>query len=127
MAALHYLDYIIFALTLIASFAIGVYHAIANKNKETVDHYLIGNQQMKAIPVSVSLVISSFSAVGVLGDAEEVYFYGVEYWFILFGFSAASILAAHTFVPLLYPLKIKSVNEVSGHFDILNLIQSKIL
>lgn len=112
MADLNILDYLIFSMTLFASLCIGVYHAYQSRKKDTTDRYLIANQKMKPIPVSISLVISTFSAIAVLGDAEEIYFYGVEYWFITISYVMAGIIVAQIFVPLLYPLKIKSSNEV---------------
>lgn len=113
MSGLHVVDYVIFTVTLVASFCIGIYHAYISRRKETVDHYLIANRKMKLIPVSLSLVISTFSAIALLGDAEEIYFYGVEYWFIAISYPISVTIVAFVAVPLLYPLKIKSPYEVS--------------
>lgn len=113
MAELHYLDYIILAATLAASFSIGIYHAVTSRRNPTVTKYLIADRKMKPIPVATSLVISTFSSIAVLSDAAEMYYYGAEFWFCWISLVLAFIITGKLFVPLFYPLKLTSVHQVS--------------
>lgn len=106
-------DYIIFAFVILGSLAIGVYYACANK---TTEEYFLGDRKLRVIPVGVSLLVSYLSAITILGMPAEIYYYGVEYWFFSLGFTIGACTTCVTFIPLLHPLKITSINEVSVQY-----------
>ena len=108
----HIIDYVIFSFVTIGSFSIGVYQAIFKK-PETTGQYLMAGRKLKVIPTAISLLISFISAISILGNAAETYFYGVNFFFILVCYIFAAAVVSTTFVPLLYPLKLTSINEVS--------------
>ena len=65
--------------------------------------------------------MSFMSAIMILGASAEMYTHGTQYWIIWFGIGIASVLSILLFVPLLYPLKLTSANEVniaSCHFSL---------
>ena len=80
---LHWVDYLIFGLTLLGSVAIGIYYAIRERHKTTED-YLIAGRKMSMLPAAISLMISYLSAVTLLGDAAENYFFGISYSLYIF-------------------------------------------
>jgi hypothetical protein len=47
-----------------------------------------------------------------LGYPAEVYVYGIMFWLSNVGFMIAMLLGTRIVVPLLHPLKIKSIFEV---------------
>jgi len=74
MAHLGALDYIVCILVLAMSVSIGVYFGFFEKKRQLqiihegqTDDFLLGNRQMKPIPVACSLMASFFSAITLLG------------------------------------------------------------
>ena len=61
------LDYVVFSLVLVVSAAIGIYHG-CRRRQGTVQDFLLGNRQMKILPVSLSMLATFMSAVTVLGE-----------------------------------------------------------
>ena len=60
-------DYVVFSLVLVVSAAIGIYHG-CRRRQGTVQDFLLGNRQMKILPVSLSMLATFMSAVTVLGE-----------------------------------------------------------
>ena len=105
-------DYAIFAVTIVISLGIGVYYALAGGRQKTTEEYLIGNRQMKILPVALSLMVSFESSIMMLGFPAEVYSYGLMFWLTIFGFMLTLTIGTKIVVPLFHPLGIKSVYEV---------------
>lgn len=105
----HVADYVVFVFVILGSLAIGAYYACANK---TTDAYFLGSRQLKIIPVGISLIVTYLNAITMLGMPAESFYYGIEFMFYAIGLTVGSCLACVTFVPLLHPLKITSINEV---------------
>ncbi len=108
----HVVDYVVFVLMLCVSMGIGVYFAIVGRHHNTTEDYLMGNRNMKLLPVSMSLVVSVVSANTLLGAPADTYYYGIMYFFMLIGLIPATIIVCIWFVPLFYPMRITSANEV---------------
>ena len=115
MASLHILDYVIFVVTIIMSFSIGVFYA-CRKTNDTPESYLLANRKMHIIPIATSLLVSFISAISMLGNSSEMYYYGSSYLFMVIGWNLGLFLTSISFVPLMHPLKIVSIHEVSGKF-----------
>ena len=111
--SLHIVDYIILIVSLCSSFSIGLYFACAKDKNKTPDDYLVAGRSMNLIPVTISFIVSFFSAISMLGNASEIYYYGIEVWFAVFGWCASLSLNAAIMVPLFHPLKLTSVHHVS--------------
>lgn len=108
----HAADYGVFAATLVASAAIGLYYAIKDRRINTADEFLLGGRKMHVIPVALSLLSSFISAITLLGTPAEVYTYNTMYWWISVGFVVTGIGSAHIFIPVFYRLGITSNFEV---------------
>ena len=108
----HAVDYVVFVLMFLVSIAIGLYFGFAGSKQKTTKEYLMGNRNMQLAPVALSLVVSVVSANTLLGAPAEMYSFGIMYWFMLIGLIPGTILVAIFFVPLFYPLKLISANEV---------------
>lgn len=65
-------DYVVFALMLVVSTAIGVYYAWSGRGKENSKDFLTGGRRMSALPVSMSLTASFMSSITVLSNPVEV-------------------------------------------------------
>ncbi|XP_066561563.1 sodium-coupled monocarboxylate transporter 1 [Amia ocellicauda] len=104
-------DYVVFALMLIISAAIGIYYAIFDRGEKTTKDFLIGGRRMTAVPVSLSLTASFMSAVTVLGTPSEVYRYGAMFGVFAFSFLLVVIVCSEVFLPVFYRLGITSTYE----------------
>ena len=56
MSTFHWLDYIVFSISIFISLSIGIYYAISKKKSGTTEEYLMGGRQMSMVPVTISLV-----------------------------------------------------------------------
>ena len=59
----HIVDYIVFAVSILASLGIGIYFAFAGKKNADNQEFLMGGRNMKLIPVAISLVVSFLSTI----------------------------------------------------------------
>ncbi|ELT87999.1 hypothetical protein CAPTEDRAFT_126424 [Capitella teleta] len=112
MAGLHWADYLIFCFFLLASLAIGVYHAFSGNKQRTTQEFIMADRNLKVVPTMLSLLVSYQSALMILGNSAEMYSYGTQQWFgLLFGYTFGILLAERLFVPWIFPLKLTSVYE----------------
>ena len=63
------------------------------------------------LPVCLSLAVSCVSAVSIQGNPAEVYLYGMDITFCTLGAIFGTVVAAFTFLPLYFELKLTSVFE----------------
>ncbi|XP_078329028.1 sodium-dependent multivitamin transporter-like [Crassostrea virginica] len=104
-------DYVIFALCLCISAAIGVYHAFFGGGQDTTEKYYYGNRNMGALPVALSMLVTYQSSIFMLGYPGEMYIYGSMFWLSFVGVGLGFVLVAVLEVPLLHPLNIRSAFE----------------
>jgi Na+/proline symporter len=103
-------DYVVFAITVITSIAIGLFFS-RRRRETTTDDYLMAGRSMRSIPIALSLVASFLSAVSILGLPTEVYYYGAQYWMIVFSTIIVVPLVVIVYLPIFYQLKLTSVYE----------------
>ena len=58
-------DYCVFGGTLLMSLMIGVFYAF--RGKHTNEEMLLGNRQLRVLPVAISVMVSFLSAIMILG------------------------------------------------------------
>ncbi|XP_042225903.1 sodium-coupled monocarboxylate transporter 2-like, partial [Homarus americanus] len=104
-------DYTLFILMLVASISIGVISAIRNRNKVSTQEYLMGGRNMPAAPVALSLLGGRISAISILGNPTEIYFFGTQIAMILLGAIPGCFFVSIVIIPILYNLRIVSINE----------------
>ncbi|XP_047112838.1 sodium-coupled monocarboxylate transporter 2-like [Schistocerca piceifrons] len=107
-----WVDYLLFALTLVISALIGVYFAFFDpKRQNTRDGYLMGGRTMGIFPISMSLIASYISGISLLAIPAEMYVYGTQYWVAVTSDILASLTMAFIYLPVFYQLKIVSSYE----------------
>ncbi|XP_014671167.1 PREDICTED: sodium-coupled monocarboxylate transporter 1-like [Priapulus caudatus] len=106
-----YIDYIVFALSLLLSAAIGVYHGCVGSKQTTTDEFLMGGKNMGVIPVALSMVASFLSAISLLGQPAEMYYYGTQYCLWTLCVIIAFPVAANIFIPIFHELELTSAYE----------------
>ncbi|KAJ7341425.1 hypothetical protein JRQ81_005505 [Phrynocephalus forsythii] len=104
-------DYTIFALLLIFSAGIGLFHALSGGKQRTVQEFLLANRSMGFLPVALSLLATFQSAVAILGVPAEIYRFGTEYWFLGCSYFLGLLIPAHVFIPIFYRLRLTSTYE----------------
>ncbi|CAG2165234.1 unnamed protein product [Oppiella nova] len=104
-------DYLVFALLLIASSLIGVYFWYKSRNTATNAEYLTGNRQLSLIPVIMSMAATFMSTNTLLGMPAEVFQVGTQMWVTSISCIIAIVLTAEVFMPIYYTMGFISVNE----------------
>ena len=66
--ALHWIDYIVFGLTIMFSIAVGIYYAAKERKMQNkTEEYLLAGRKMGVLPVALSIHVSWVSAISFLG------------------------------------------------------------
>ncbi|KAK3782992.1 hypothetical protein RRG08_058051 [Elysia crispata] len=104
-------DYVVFGITIFISLGIGVFHAIAGRQRNNTDEYIVGGRSMGFLPIAISLIASFESSIMMLGLPAEAYVFGFQYVWWIAGMCVSQLLAVNIIVPLLHPLKITSAYE----------------
>lgn len=104
-------DYVVFSLMLAASVAIGVFSAVRSRGRESTQNFLLGGREMSPFPVALSLLGGIFSAISILGNPTEVYYYGAQVVTTLLGVFPGTLIVYHVFLPIFYNLRLVSLNE----------------
>lgn len=91
-------DWVIFAGLLLISACIGIYYAVAGGKQKTTKEFLMGNRDLKIVPVAVSILVSFLSAILILGAPADMYTKGTQYYLYVFGQMSAVVLATVLFV-----------------------------
>ncbi|XP_017556549.1 solute carrier family 5 member 6a [Pygocentrus nattereri] len=104
-------DYVIFALLLVASTGIGLFYAFSGGRQRTTQEFLLADRSMSCLPVSLSLLATFQSAVAILGAPSEIYTYGTQYWFLGCSYFLGLLIPAHIFIPVFYRLRLSSAYQ----------------
>ncbi|KAG7170661.1 sodium-coupled monocarboxylate transporter 1-like [Homarus americanus] len=104
-------DYIVFSAMLVISVAIGVHSALRGRGTSSTQEYLLGGRTMPILPVALSLLGGAISAISILGNATEMYFYGTQLVMNLGGCVVGTLVMRNILLPVLYPLNIISMFE----------------
>ena len=116
---LMWLDLVILFTTSFLSIGIGLYQARAKQ--QTTNDYLMGGRELKVVPVAISMMATFTSVVTILGNASELHYFGTTYMFLSLGKVLAHVVVALVIVPVIYPLKLTSINQVGWMLCSVNL------
>ncbi len=129
------IDFVVLITILILSVAIGLYYSLKSKvvqyfnkrkqikgsdielkensNQEDgkLAEYQSAKSSMGILPITLSLMASSFSATSLVGNPTEVYQYGIDQWILAFGYATPPLLGAFVFGPFFARIDSKTVFE----------------
>uniref|UniRef100_A0AAQ4P9N3 Solute carrier family 5 member 8 n=1 Tax=Gasterosteus aculeatus aculeatus TaxID=481459 RepID=A0AAQ4P9N3_GASAC len=108
---LEQVDYVVFALMLLVSAAVGVYYAWVDRGQGSSGDFLTGGRRLTALPVSLSLTASFMSAITVLSNPAEVYRYGANIGYYGLSYAMTMVVTSEIFLPVFYRLAITSTYE----------------
>ncbi|XP_030627005.1 solute carrier family 5 member 6a [Chanos chanos] len=113
MVQMHFgtVDYVIFAVLLVASAGIGLFYAFSGGRQRTTQEFLLADRSMSCLPVSLSLLATFQSAVAILGAPSEIYAHGTQYWFLGCSYFLGLLIPAHIFIPVFYRLRLTSAYQ----------------
>lgn len=101
-------DYLVFTASLLISLGIGFYHWYRSRGRDTKD-FLMGGGHMSPIPVSFSFAAGVISAVSILGNSAEMYYYGSQLWMNIIGVMIGTAFIMGVVIPVIYPLKLITI------------------
>jgi len=102
-------DYTVFFVMITVSLGIGGYYGLRGNN--TTEDFLMAGHNMSPFPVALSMIATYVSAISILGYVGEVYGNGIQLVWCLLGTVLGFATAIHIMLPILYDLKLSSVNE----------------
>ncbi|XP_077488578.1 sodium-coupled monocarboxylate transporter 1-like [Amblyomma americanum] len=113
MAAAHFavLDYVVLVVFLLLSAGIGVFFAWHDRRSNSNKQFLTGNKELGWLPVSMSMMASYLSSIGILGLPSEVFVHGSTLWMSVISTTGSILVAAFVFLPMYYKMDITSINE----------------
>ncbi len=102
------------AISLLLSCTIGVYYGIMDqkRKKNTTEHFLMAGRKASILPVSVSMIVTGYSALSFIANPVELYYYGAVYFTSIIGYCLAMPVVAHFVAPVFHKMKVVSANEV---------------
>ena len=103
------LDYVVFALFLSVSAAVGVFFYC--RSDKTTKDYFLGNRQIGPIPIGISSGVSFMSTASFMGLPAEMYVNGYSHTFTIIGAFFGFFLSACLVTNITQPLGIKSPND----------------
>ena len=114
-------DYVVFALVLLSSSAIGIYYALRGGRQKSSGEFLMADRSMGFFPVAMSLIASLFTGIHIQGVTSEMYFRGTMFWWNVVPQAVTCWIAGRCFLPIYFKLQITSVYEVrsrGGHLNV---------
>ncbi|XP_065338860.1 sodium-coupled monocarboxylate transporter 2-like [Cloeon dipterum] len=107
-------DYCVFAVVLLVSVGIGVFHGCFKGKQKTTSEFLLGNRKMSFWALGASLTVGFTSAVALLGNTAEMYNFGTQYALTLVCFLLVVPATCYLYLPTFRGLQITSIYE---YFD----------
>ena len=106
-------DFLVFGLVLAISTVIGIVFAFRDRNKSS-NEYMMGGGDVSPAPIAMSLAVTFFSAITVLGSPVEYYNYGTMYTYFIVCYFISTVLAAEVFGPMYKKFGLTSLYEYLG-------------
>ena len=120
--ALGIVDTVLLVISLVASLGIGIYHSIIGIRATTTE-YMLGGRSMKPLPLAMSLMVGTISAITIMGNAGEMYVHGTQLWMMDLGMVFGMIAVAEIFIPVFYPLNMISLYQVNLQIRLISFLK----
>ncbi|XP_044260071.1 sodium-coupled monocarboxylate transporter 1-like, partial [Tribolium madens] len=118
MSGFFWYDYLIFFIVLAISSGTGIYYGCFGSKQKTVKEYLLGGKKMTPLPIAISVAVSHFSAITIMGVPTEVYKFGAYFVYTMISFVLLGITSISVFFPVFFKLQVTSIYEyLEKRFD----------
>ncbi|XP_070381957.1 sodium/iodide cotransporter-like isoform X2 [Dermacentor albipictus] len=105
-------DYATFASLTALSLGTGLYLSLRRQARfMSKEEVFLGSRTIHAIPLALSMVASSVTAVGLVGFVAYYYVHGFHTLWVIAAFVPGSLVVTYLFLPVLYQLKVTSIFE----------------
>lgn len=109
----HLAEYAVFGILMGANLAVGLYFALNRRSRRmNTDEAFLGSRTLGIVPLSLSILATQVSAIGVVGFTAHFYTYGLHLVWSLVPLLFLVPVISRIVVPVFYNLKITSVFEV---------------
>lgn len=105
-------DILLLTLSVLVSAVIGLYQGYVGR-RATPEGYLMGSRKMRPLPLAMSMMVGTVSAITIMGNAGEMYAYGTQLWIMDLGILLALVIIAKVMIPIIHPMEVVSLYEVS--------------
>ncbi|XP_029664793.1 sodium-coupled monocarboxylate transporter 1-like [Formica exsecta] len=108
----HWIDWLVFALTLLVSTIAGLLHFRRAQKSNTQD-YLLGGRSLGLFQKKkkTSIMLIFISGVTILGTPAEIYNFGTQYWITIISIFFSGVVVATVYLPVFTTLQLNSVYE----------------
>uniref|UniRef100_A0A6B0VCX3 Putative na+iodide/myo-inositol/multivitamin symporter n=1 Tax=Ixodes ricinus TaxID=34613 RepID=A0A6B0VCX3_IXORI len=108
----HLAEYAVFGILMGANLAVGLYFALNRRSRRmNSDEAFLGSRTLGIVPLSLSILATLVSAIGVVGFTAHFYTYGLHWLWSLVPLLFLVPVVSRIVVPVFYNLKITSVFE----------------
>lgn len=118
-------DYVVIVIMLMLSASVGLYFRFTGGRQKTTREFLMGDKSMGIIPVSFSVMATSYSAVTILGIPAETYKYGMQRIMTDVGYPIGLLLASYLIVPVYFEMEVSTIYQVIFFYCILHGFAAK--
>ncbi|CAN7938166.1 unnamed protein product [Ixodes hexagonus] len=110
VAQIHPAEFIVFGSLTTINLAIGLYFAMCNKHRDlSTEEVFLGGRSLGAIPLSLSVLATMVTAIGVVGFTTHFYAYGFHLLWACVPVLALVPFFGNVVIPIIYNLKVTSV------------------
>ncbi|KAJ3635953.1 hypothetical protein MTP99_008814 [Tenebrio molitor] len=95
---------------LLVTASIGVYFGFFKHRYNTIGEYLLGGRKMKIVPIALSITVSQFTGITLIGVPADVYIYGATYWLPCLSLVFVVPLMIYVYLPVFYNLELTSTD-----------------
>ncbi|KAH7976512.1 hypothetical protein HPB52_015329 [Rhipicephalus sanguineus] len=117
----HPADYAVFCLLTAFSFALGLYYSVRRTDRKRSafahsaaqhEEVFLGGRSLPAWSLSISLLASVATGVGVVSLSAHQYAYGLHFAWNIVSLAFTTPFIVYVFLPVLYRLRVTSVFQV---------------
>ncbi|EEZ97407.1 Putative sodium-dependent multivitamin transporter-like Protein [Tribolium castaneum] len=118
MSAFFWYDYLIFFIVLAISSCTGIYYGCFGTKQKTIKEYLLGGKNMATWPIGISVAVSHFSAITIMGAPSDIYKFGAYYTYSTIGMALLGLISIFVFFPVFFKLQVTTIYEyLEKRFD----------
>ena len=118
MTTLSVPDYAVFLSSVVISLAVGVFFGVRRRGRTQDDGSpaagFYSSQRLQVLPTALSLTVSNFSSIALLGVPVEVYFHGASVVVLTLVPMLSSLFGFELFSKPIYAMKLNTSNKVSS-------------
>lgn len=111
-SGVHVAEYVVFGVLMVANVMVGLYFSISRRAREAgASEAFLGGRSLGVVPLSLSVLASLVTAIGLVGFTAHFYRYGLHLLWASFPVFLLVPFIGRAVVPVIYRLRVTSVFE----------------